>query len=156
MSLAGEWISITIFNLFHRMIDLDSLSWLVFYTKHYNIRWCDPWTKISHKNIFPFSTYVQNVSCMTSYLCKSQGWRNIAELAFSQLANILSFIPYIHWNHPWPPRYHLSHLEPYSNAIFFVLDIRLIYMSNFRVWLCNKVVHFCVWKFIVCVVNLQA
>ena len=54
--MAGEWISTTLFNLLHRMTDLDSLSQSVFNTQHHNIRWCNPLTNISHLKPF-FNLY---------------------------------------------------------------------------------------------------
>ncbi len=53
---------------------------------HYNIMCCNPVTKLFHQKCFSFSTYIK---CFMNNVISVK----VGELAFSQLTDILSFIP---------------------------------------------------------------
>ena len=77
----------TAFYKSHHTTDPVSLSLSAFYTLHHNIMWCNPATKVSHRNVFTSSMYMKKVSCMMS----SQWW--VSRLLKHHKAGILV----VHW-----------------------------------------------------------
>ncbi len=55
---------------------------------------CNPATKLVTLNVFTFSTYTKTFHVRCNLSSKFQGYQTFAELAFSQLADIPSFIPH--------------------------------------------------------------
>ncbi len=87
----------TLFHESHRTTDTYSLSLSSFYTLRHNFMSCNLTTKLVTLNVFTFSTYTKTFHVWCNLSSKFQGYQTFAELAFSQLADIPSFIP--HFSH---------------------------------------------------------
>ncbi len=85
-----------LFHESHHTTNTYSLSLSRFYTLHPNIMCCNPATELVIWNVFTFSTYSKMFHIWRNLSSKFQGYWTFAELAFSQLADIPSFIPQWH------------------------------------------------------------
>ncbi len=79
------------------MTYLDSLFQSVFYTWHHIITSCNTSTNISHLKMFSLFQHIWKMFNVWHHINSKfhlsfQGWQNIAELVYSQLDNILSFV----------------------------------------------------------------